>query len=241
MSEGEATIRVDPHVHSRASYDGHDSVDRILAHAKEIGLDAVAITDHDTIEASLRAAALAPSYGLIGIPGVEISTCDGHLLGLGIETMPEPGRSFESTVQAIRARDGVAIVPHPFQRIRHGVKKRNLTECDAIEVYNAWLLTGYRNRRARTFATRRGYPGVAGSDAHSILTLGRAYTEIEFDENRKRDIDSTTIVAAIRNGTLDVHGRRAPIHRSAGHYLKGAGRKTISLTRAVPTRLANMI
>jgi predicted metal-dependent phosphoesterase TrpH len=240
MSEGGATIRVDPHVHSHASYDGHDSVDRILAHASEIGLDSVAITDHDTIEASLRAAALAPSYGLIGIPAVEISTQDGHLLGLGIETMPEPGRPFESTVQAIRDRGGVAIVPHPFQRIRHGVKKRKLTACDAIEVYNAWLLTGYRNRRARTFATRRGYPGVAGSDAHSILTLGRAYTEIRFDESIG-NVTSETIVAAIRNGALDVYGQRAPIHRSVGHYLKGAGRKTLSFTRAVPTRLINMM
>lgn len=240
MSEGGATIRVDPHVHSRASYDGHDAVDRILAHASEIELDAIAITDHDTIEASLRAAALAPSYGLIGIPAVEISTRHGHLLGLGIETMPEPGRPFESTVQAIRDRGGVAIVPHPFQRIRHGVRKRNLTACDAIEVYNAWLLTGYRNRRARTFATRRGYPGVAGSDAHSILTLGRAYTEIKFEET-VRNITSENIVDAIKNGALAVHGRRAPIHRSMGHYLKGAGRKTLSLTRAVPTRLLNMI
>lgn len=240
MSEGDATIRVDPHVHSRASYDGHDSVDRILAHASEIGLDSVAITDHDTIEASLRAAALAPSYGLVGIPGVEISTREGHLLGLGIETMPEPGRPFESTVEAIRDRGGVAIVPHPFQRIRHGVKKRNLTACDAIEVYNAWLLTGYRNRRARTFAAHRGYPGVAGSDAHSILTLGRAYTELEF-EGSVQDITCEKIISAIRNGTLDVYGRRAPIHRSAGHYLKGAGRKTLSFTRAVPTRLANII
>lgn len=239
MLDEAVTIRLDPHVHSRASHDGCETVDRILQHASEIGLDAISITDHDTIEASLRAAALAPSYGIIGIPGVEISTRDGHLLGLGIETMPEPGRPFEDTVRAIRERGGVAIVPHPFQRIRHGVRKRSLTDCDAIEVYNAWLLTGYRNRRARIFATRREYPGIAGSDAHSILTLGRAYTEIQFDG--KKTIDEAAIVAAIRDGPLDVYGRRAPIHRSMGHYLKGAGRKTLSLTRAVPTRLVNLI
>lgn len=239
MLDEAVTIRLDPHVHSRASHDGCETVDRILQHASEIGLDAIAITDHDTIEASLRAAALAPTYGLIGIPGVEISTQDGHLLGLGIETMPETGRPFEDTVRAIRERGGVAIVPHPFQRIRHGVRKRNLTDCDAIEVYNAWLLAGYRNRRARTFAARRDYPGVAGSDAHSILTLGRAYTELQLDE--KRTIDGTAIVAAIRDGPLDVYGRHAPIHRSVGHYLKGAGRKTLSLTRTMPTRLINMM
>lgn len=232
-------VRFDPHVHSRASHDGDETVDRILHHASEIGLDAIAVTDHDTIEASLRAATLAPRYGLIGIPGVEISTRDGHLLGLGIETMPAPNRSFEATVRAIRERGGVAIVPHPFQRIRHGVRKRSLTDCDAIEVYNAWLLTGYRNRRARTFAARRGYPGVAGSDAHSILSLGRAYTEIAFDT--PTGIDGTAILDAIRDGSLAIHGRRAPIHRSMGHYLKGAGRKTLSFTRATPARLLDLL
>lgn len=235
----ETVIRFDPHVHSRASHDGDETVERILHHASTIGLDAIAVTDHDTIEASLRAATLAPRYGLIGIPGVEISTRDGHLLGLGIETMPTPNRSFEATVRAIRERGGVAIVPHPFQRIRHGVRKRSLTDCDAIEVYNAWALTGYRNRRARAFATRRGFPGVAGSDAHSILTLGRAYTEITFDG--RTEIDATSILSAIRNGVLDIHGRRAPIHRSMGHYLKGAGRKTLSFTRTTPARLLDLL
>lgn len=235
----EVVVRFDPHVHSRASHDGSESVDRILYHASEIGLDAVAITDHDTIEASLRAAELAPRYGLIGIPGVEISTREGHLLGLGIETMPEPNRSFGTTVDAIRERGGVVVVPHPFQRIRHGVRKRSLTDCDAIEVYNAWLLTGYRNRRARTFAARRNYPGVAGSDAHSIPTLGRAYTEITFDAQTK--IDGPAILDAIRDENLAIHGRRAPIHRSMGHYLKGAGRKTVSITRTTPARLLDII
>lgn len=239
MLDEAVTIRFDPHVHSRASYDGCETVNRILKHASEIGLDAISITDHDTIEASLRAAALAPSYGMIGIPGVEISTQEGHLLGLGIETMPEPGRPFKDTVQAIRNRGGVAVVPHPFQRMRHGVKRRHLTDCDAIEVYNAWLVTGFRNRRARTFATRRDYPGVAGSDAHSVLTLGRAYTEMRFDKDK--EVDGEAIIAAIRNDSLNVFGRRAPMHRSMGHYLKGAGRKTVSLTRAIPTRIFDII
>ena len=239
MSRG-PTITLDPHVHSRASYDGHEPVDLILEHAADIGLDAIAITDHDTIEASLRAAERAPDYGIVGVPGVEVSTAHGHLIALGVEEMPPVGEPFAATVDAVRDLGGAAVVPHPFQRTRHGVRKRNLTDCDAIEVFNAWLFTGYRNRRARTFAARRGYPGVAGSDAHSLRSVGRAYTEIEFDDPSVR-VDADAIVDAILKGSTDVAGRRAPIHRSAGHYVRAGGRKTAWAARAAPTAIVNSL
>lgn len=239
MTRG-TTITLDPHIHSRASYDGHEPVDLILEHADDIGLDAIAITDHDVIEASLRAADRAGDFGLIGVPGVEVSTAHGHLIALGVEEMPPIGASFPQTVEAVRDLGGVAVVPHPFQRTRHGVRKRNLTDCDAIEVYNAWLFTGYRNRRARTFAERRGYPGVAGSDAHTLRTVGRAYTELTFDDPSMR-VDADAIVDAIRQGSTAVAGRRAPVHRSAAHYVRGGARKTAWAARTVPTALVNSL
>ncbi|MFC6726396.1 PHP domain-containing protein, partial [Halobium palmae] len=82
------TIRVDPHVHSEASYDASDPVELILEQSAEIGLDAVVVTDHDVLHESIRAAELAPEYGLVGIPGVEVSTADGHLLAIGVDEMP---------------------------------------------------------------------------------------------------------------------------------------------------------
>jgi len=221
------TVRIDPHVHSHASYDGKDPVELILAHANEIGLDAVVITDHDTIHESLRAAELAPEYGLVGVPGVEVSTADGHLLAVGVEEMPELRRPLGETVKEVRALGGVAIVPHPFQRTRHGVRKRNITDCDAIEVYNSWLFTGYRNRRARRFAMEQGYSHVGGSDAHTTKMVGRAHTEIRFDSELTRNkVTSDVIVDAIRGGATEIYGRRAPVYRSASHYVKGAGKKT---------------
>ena len=68
------TARIDPHVHSAASYDGSDPSELLLEQAADIGLDAIVITDHDVIHESVRAAELAPKYGLVGIPGVEVST-----------------------------------------------------------------------------------------------------------------------------------------------------------------------
>ena len=223
---GPTNLEVDLHVHSEASYDGHEPVELLLEHAADIDLDAVVITDHNVIDASLEAAGMAEEYGLVGIPGVEISTADGHLLGIGIEEMPAVGRPMDDTIEAVRELGGVAVVPHPFQRTRHGVHKRRLkrVDPDAIETYNAWLFTGYRNRRARRYARRYGYPGVGGSDAHSLLTVGRAYTEITV-EGPFREVTSDDVVEAIRAGDTGVVGQRASLQRSSGHYTKAVARK----------------
>jgi len=220
------TVAVDPHVHSQASYDGHEPVELLLEQAADVGLDGIVVTDHDEIAASLRAADLAPEYGLLGIPGVEVSTAAGHLLAIGVEERPAPHRPLDETVETVRELGGAAIVPHPFQRTRHGVRKRNLRDCDAIEVFNSWAFTGYRNRRAKRFAREHGYPGVAASDAHSAGYIGRAYTELAVDAaDSTADLDGDRVVEAIREGDARIRGRRQPLHRSARHYLVGAGRK----------------
>ena len=226
----ELTISVDPHVHSDDSYDGHEPIELILEHVSDIDLDGVVITDHDRIEESIRAAELAPDYGLIGIPGIEISTRHGHLLGIGIEERIEPGLTLGETVAQVRTLGGIAIVPHPFQRSRHGIRKRRIRNIDAIEVYNSMVFTGYRNARADTFATRRGIAKIGSSDAHHLPNVGRAYTEItipvEDDDMRPEDLGWERLVAAIRSGSTTIQGKRTPIHKSAIQYSKGAVRKS---------------
>ena len=181
MSRG-LVVRIDPHVHSIDSYDARAPAELLLAQARAVGLDGIVVTDHDAIEESLRAAELAPEFGLIGIPGVELSTADGHLLAIGVEELPEAGRPLVESVAQVRDLGGVAVVPHPFQRSRHGVRRRDLRACDAVEAFNAWSVTGYRNWRARAFAERHGYPTLGASDAHSVAMVGRAYTEITVDD-----------------------------------------------------------
>lgn len=220
------TLRIDPHVHSEGSYDGTEPVELILEHAAHIGLDAVVITDHDTIHESLRATELAPEYGLIGIPGVEVSTAHGHLLGVGVEEMPPRREPYADTVDWIRDHGGVAVVPHPFQRTRHGVRKKNIPNVDAIEAFNAWLFTGYKNQRARRFADAYGYPTVAASDAHTIPYVGRAYTELTIPDTSREAVTVADVLAGIRDGSTAVQGRRAPIPMAAKHYALGAARKS---------------
>jgi len=246
------TVSVDLHVHSDDSYDGHEPIELILEHAADIGLDAVVITDHDVIGESKRAAAIADEYGLIGIPGVEVSTAHGHLLAAGIERMPPRRKSYAETIEWIHDHGGVAIVPHPFQRSRHGVRERNvpvpdpeseddgdIDEVDAVEVFNAWLFTGYRNRRARRFAAKYDYPGVAASDAHDLEYVGRAFTELEIEG--RDDVSAVTaadILGAIREGTTSVNGRRAPVPMAAKHYVIAAARKSGYYARTGATRSA---
>lgn len=233
-----STLSLDLHVHSEASYDGHDPVELVLEHAAEVGLDGVVITDHDVIHASLAAARLAPEYGLVGIPGVEVSTADGHLLALGVEELPPLGERLAETVAWVHERGGVAVVPHPFQRSRHGVRRHALpgagdgvVKPDAIEVYNSWLFTGYKNRRARQFAFEQGYTGVAGSDAHKVPYVGRAYTEVDVP-GRRDEVTAADVLAAIREGATSVRGRRTPLPVSAGHYASGAVRRSTHIARS---------
>ncbi|WP_265109514.1 PHP-associated domain-containing protein [Halosolutus halophilus] len=242
------SFAIDFHVHSDESYDGHEPIELVLEHAADIGLDGIVITDHDEIDESLRAADLAPEYGLVGIPGVEVSTRHGHLLAIGVEERPDPGQPFVETVEAVRELGGIAIVPHPFQRSRHGVRKRHIDDADAIETYNSMLFTGYRNRRARTFARRRGYPEIGASDAHYLPNVGKAYTEIRVEPGAetptKAEINGDDLVDAILEGRTQIHGKRTPVHKSTVQYAKGAVRKSTYLltSRAplVPTIPASM-
>jgi len=222
----ELPLQIDLHVHSEDSYDGSEPVDLILEHAADIGLDGVVITDHDVMDESLRAAELASDYGLVGIPGVEVSTAHGHLLAIGVDEMPPRRAPYDETVAWIRDHGGVAVVPHPFQRTRHGVRKKNIPDVDAVEAFNAWLFTGYKNRRARRFADAYGYPTVAASDAHALPYVGRAYTEITVEAESRASVTSEDVLTAICEGSTGVQGRRAPIPMAAKHYCIGAGRKS---------------
>ncbi|WP_101296620.1 CehA/McbA family metallohydrolase [Halegenticoccus soli] len=217
-------LSVELHAHSALSYDGRDPVELLLEQAAAVGLDAIAITDHDEIDASLEAADLAPEYGLVGVPGTEITSAAGHVLALGVEELIPAGLSFDETLDRIRGQGGIAVVPHPFQTSRHGVaphvSREQLASADAIEVYNSRLLTGRANRRAERFAAARGLPMTAGSDAHISEMVGQAVTEVVADE---RSLDA--VLDAIAAGRTSVVGSRTPWHISFRQAAGGAKRR----------------
>ncbi|MFB6300462.1 MAG: PHP domain-containing protein [Halobacteriales archaeon] len=223
-------LTVELHVHSSLSYDGRDPVDLILEQAAAVGLDAIAITDHDEIDASLEAVDRALDYGLIGIPGTEVTTEVGHVLALGVTSTVPDGRGFMETIREIRDRGGISIIPHPFQNSRSGVaahvKSAELASADAIEVYNSRLLTGRGNRRARRFAQKHDMPMTAGSDAHISEMVGQAVTHIDTDE---RSADA--ILTAIREGRTEIEGKRTPWRISFQQAAGGAKRRIVNRFR----------
>lgn len=219
-------LSVELHTHSALSYDGRDPVDLLLSQAAAVGLDAVAVTDHDEIDASLEAVDLAPEYGLIGIPGMEVTTAAGHVLAFGIDELVPAGLSFDDTLDRIHEQGGIAVIPHPFQKSRHGVAHKitrdQLASADAIEVYNSRLLTGRANRQAERFAERRNLPMTAGSDAHISEMVGQAVTHVDAEA---ASVES--ILDAIADGRTSIEGRRTPWTISFRQAAGGARRRIV--------------
>jgi len=217
-------LAVELHAHSEHSHDGRDPVEDLLARARDVGLDGLAVTDHDTIEGSLEAVDLADEYGLVGIPGLEVTSAAGHVLALGVEEVVPPDRPFGETLDAIHDRGGIAVVPHPFQKSRHGVgakvDREELARADAIEVYNSRLLTGLANRRAEQFARRHGLPMTAGSDAHIAEMVGQAPTHVATD-----DRSAAGVLEAVAAGRTSFEGKRTPWRVSIRQAAGGAKRR----------------
>lgn len=210
MSGGSSTLAIDCHVHTAASYDSQATVESVVQAALGAPIDGFVVTDHDRIDAAHSAAARAREVGLIGIPGVEVSTADGHLLAIGVERKPTPGRSLKETVRATRDEGGLAVVPHPFQWTRHGVRPTGVEDVDGIEVFNAHSLTGIRNWQTDRFALANGYSRFGGSDAHKPSAVGRGFTRVE---TRVRDPTPADIVDAMRAGRTRPGGRPTPSWR----------------------------
>jgi predicted metal-dependent phosphoesterase TrpH len=184
-----STYRVDFHSHTGHSKDSLCPAHRLLEAAARRGLAALAVTDHDTFGGAQQALAVVARDpqrygGLVILPGEEVKTAEGELIGLLInETIPR-GLSPEETIVRIHDQGGLVLVPHPFDRIRHSrlqasALERVVSHVDAFEVFNARTTFAGDNRAAEVFAKRHDLPQVAGSDAHVAWEVGHTY--VEFD------------------------------------------------------------
>jgi len=175
--EGRDWIVVDLHMHTDWSHDCSIPVTDLLDHAEEIGLGAIAITDHNAFGGALEAVELARGRELVVIPGEEIKTDDqGEVIGLFLEEEIPRGTSFGETVEAIREQGGLVYLPHPFDRL-HAIPDpatlhRHLAEIDVFEVFNARLVRDSFNDEALRFARKYRLLQGAGSDAHVLQGVG---------------------------------------------------------------------
>ena len=178
----------DLHTHSFFSGDGVSSPEDLIAGAKAKGLHGIAMTDHNTCDAvtymldkGLMRLDGQPVDGFLVLPGVEVTTADGHLLCIGA-TLPDPpklkGRPAREVCDVIHERGGLAIPPHPYDLFRAGIRFATLETLavDAIEVFNAATTLRRYNRYAFKYAQLRNLPMIAASDAHHAAAVGTAYT-----------------------------------------------------------------
>jgi len=217
----------DLHIHSTYSRDGESDIQTILNVAQMRGLNAIAITDHDEVLGAQEAVHLARTLtpDLLIIPGIEVSTREGHLLVLGVTEVIEKDLPARTTIKQVHEMNGFVIAPHPFHRYRHGVARRDsqiLLEVDAIEVFNSRYIVGTigsDNNRAHRFAEKHHIPKVAGSDAHQARYIGYGTTLIDAEKN------IPSILAAIQDGLTQIKGKKTPLSTYAHQSMKNSWRK----------------
>jgi predicted metal-dependent phosphoesterase TrpH len=211
---------IDLHCHTSASFDCLARPGDVVKAAAARGLTHLIVTDHDRIDGAVAARELAPD-GLTVIVGEEIKTADGDLIAAFLERAVGPGMSAIETVAAVREQGGLVGIPHPFDRLRGSMladpASSVVASVDWIEVHNARLV-GSGNERAAAVARELGVPGVAVSDAHSVLEIGVAYTALEGDPSTPAGL-----LAALASAEL-VPGRASYAVRLWTPVAKGVNR-----------------
>jgi len=175
---------IDLHCHTRASFDSLSAPAAVARVAAERGLTHLLITDHDRLDGALEARAAAPA-GLTVIVGEEIRTLAGDLIGAFLTEPVPPGLSAVDAIAAVRAQGGLVGMPHPFDRFRGSLGRDAAMASlaplvDWVEIHNARLV-GRGNEEAAAYALANRLPGVAVSDAHSLLEVGVSYTALDGD------------------------------------------------------------
>jgi len=175
-------IRLDLHVHTVYSFDSAIEPDGLRTACRERGLAGAAVTDHDSLRGGLEFAAELPD--LLIIPGSEIRSAEGEIIGLFLQEDVPPGLSAPETMRRIHAQGGVVVIPHPFDlvKLRRMSARRLLElrdEIDAVEGLNGKPRWWLANSAARRFAAEHGLASTGGSDAHKAGHVGLAFTEME--------------------------------------------------------------
>lgn len=195
-------MKVELHAHTHYSrgtkifYDGIETPETMIKRAKQLGLGAIAITDHNTTLGLKEAMAAGKKHGILVIPGEEINSKHGHTLALGVQETIRPGLGVQETIDLIHAQDGIAIAVHPFD-IKHDGLREHAELCDAIEVFNGINIDRISNIRSRKFAEKRRMARVAGSDAHTAAMIGSGIIKTDA-------VDVDGIIKSIKKGRISI-------------------------------------
>ena len=191
-------VKADLHVHTTYSSDSVITPKDLVFYAKKRGLNAVAVTDHNRVDGALK---IAKETDFLVIPGTEVSSLHGHIIGLNIQEPIPRDLSADETVDRIHKAGGIAIACHPFVLFKGSIGKHVTAKFDAVEAINASAFPFKTStRKANELAERFKLPKTAGTDAHYGPVIGRAYTIIEAEPTVE------SIVNAIANGQCQPMG-----------------------------------
>jgi len=177
-------IKADLHVHTCYSLDCLTPLEQIIERCLELGINCIAVADHNTIDGALKLKEIAPFQVIVA---EEVLTPAGEIMGLFLSEEVPRGLSPDDTISRIRSQGGLVAIPHPFgrplPRNSHALTSPEvLAKVDIIETLNARTPSSSGIARAWRLAREHGKAASAGSDAHTIGEIGRAYVEMpEFE------------------------------------------------------------
>ena len=196
-------VQADLHVHSFYSKDSLITPKELVFYAKKRGLNAVAVTDHNQLNSALK---IAKETDFLIIPGMEVSSRDGHIVALNVSELVPRGLSADETVDRIHKANGIAIACHVYALFKGSLGKNVSAKFDAIEVVNARAFPfGRCARKAEKTADCLGLSRVGGTDAHYGPQIGYGYTVIDAEPNVE------AIIKAIKAGRCQAFGQPVPV------------------------------
>lgn len=199
-------MKADLHLHTNFSFDAISSPKEVVNSAIEKGMDCICVTDHGEVNGAVEAMKFGFDKNILVIPGIEVLTKSGDVLGINVKKIIPDGLSIEQTIEEIQKQGGIAVVPHPFNwpvgGFVGGRKKLLNLMIDAIEVFNSSMVFNFLNKRASTFSKIHNFSFTAGSDAHRADFIGRGYVEFSHDIRSEKDV-----LEAIKNKQVRVGGR----------------------------------
>jgi predicted metal-dependent phosphoesterase TrpH len=192
-------VKADLHVHTTYSRDSVITPKELFFYAKKRGLTAVAVTDHNQVEGALK---IAKETDFLIIPGTEVSSLNGHIVGLNVTELIPRGLSADETVERIHDAGGLAVACHPYALFKGSIGKHVSSKFDAVEAINASAFPFNRaTHKAHLLAEKLKLPKVAGTDAHYGPVIGQAYTLID------SEADLESVIKAIANGQCEPAGK----------------------------------
>ncbi len=197
-------MKADLHIHSRHSPDSSLEPREIVRLAKARGLKAVALTDHNTVQGHGAMREACAALGLLFIPGIEVTSREGHILAYGVGEAPAQGESAVETIEAVHALGGIASAAHP-ERVYTGLSTAvvRAAKFDAVEAFNSQSAK-HHNAKARAVAEDLRLPVTGGSDAHTPFRVSLGYLSMELEPE-----STDAAIAQILKGKNTAEGTRA--------------------------------